>query len=271
MSRLDKYKGIDVSVFMDGDSLHPFTILIGPKGQGKHTAVEEMRKKSGYPFFVYDSNIEGVRQCIQDCQGLNGDKVFVFYDVDNMSAGAKNALLKICEEPPRYVHILMTVCNKDNLPGTIISRAKCFNLPQYSVDDLADILDDYTPEWDERILDIATNPGEAIELLNIGVGELYEFAEKIYNNILKVSTSNAFKIANSVAFKDTDDGFPVILLLKVFQRVVLLDMLNTSENVFDKGTIISETQMALNQLSIASANKRSIFDIWLLNIRRLRK
>ena len=55
-------------------------------------------------------------------------KVLILRDVQNMTAGAQNALLKIIEEPPKNVNFILTCDNKAKILPTILSRVSAVSL-----------------------------------------------------------------------------------------------------------------------------------------------
>ncbi len=55
-------------------------------------------------------------------------KVFIFREAQNMTVQSQNALLKIFEEPPKHVKIIMTCDSKASLLDTILSRGTVITL-----------------------------------------------------------------------------------------------------------------------------------------------
>ncbi len=51
-------------------------------------------------------------------------KVFIVEEADNLSTPAANSMLKILEEPPAYVVIIMLALNARSLPATLVSRCQ---------------------------------------------------------------------------------------------------------------------------------------------------
>ena len=60
-------------------------------------------------------------------------KIDILTDVDALSPGAANALLKILEEPPRHMIFLLTCQNRGSVPETIVSR--CVQIALAPVDE----------------------------------------------------------------------------------------------------------------------------------------
>lgn len=91
--------------------VHPDIIKLYPSGVMKNYPIEEIRriKEDAY---VLPNEAE--------------NKVYIFNDVDNISAVSQNALLKILEEPPTRVVFVLNCKSKTHLLDTIISRATVF-------------------------------------------------------------------------------------------------------------------------------------------------
>ncbi len=80
-------------------------------------------------------SIEQAHQ-IKNSLALTSDfhRVFIFYDEaglnqKNPTDAAVNSLLKIFEEPPERVTFFFLTKNKDDILGTIVSRAQSFYVP----------------------------------------------------------------------------------------------------------------------------------------------
>ena len=142
--------------------------------------------------------------------------------------------------------------------------------------DVEDYLYQVAEKNPDMVLELYTSGDIALKLLLIDAKKngiilkkdgMYNYAVKVYKNILRVSTGNSFKIGNELAFKDKDKGYPVELFLELFKQVVI------NKQEFDSYVdhkMIEYTSIALKDMRIRGANKPLIFDIWVLNIRTLR-
>ncbi len=91
-------------------------------------------------------------------------KVFIIDEVHMLSLSAFNALLKIIEEPPRYVLFILCTTEAHKVPATIISRCQRFDFKRISpieiVKKLSFIVSQEKVEIDQEILeDIARQAG----------------------------------------------------------------------------------------------------------------
>lgn len=63
-------------------------------------------------------------------------KIFIIDEVHMLSVSAFNALLKIIEEPPKYVIFILCTTEAHKVPATIISRCQRFDFTRISVNDI---------------------------------------------------------------------------------------------------------------------------------------
>ena len=89
-------------------------------------------------------------------------RVFIFQDADAMSAEASNALLKLLEEPPDSVLLVLLTNESESILPTILSRCQRIDLNPLPVDTVAAEL--------QRVADMPFK--EAIELAQLSGGRL---------------------------------------------------------------------------------------------------
>lgn len=66
--------------------------------------------------------------------------MYVFKDCDNMSNAAKNALLKVIEEPPQQAYFVMLLKSTSNTLATILSRGMLISLLPFHLQNLKNML-----------------------------------------------------------------------------------------------------------------------------------
>ena len=257
-----------------------FVILEGAKGQGKKTVAKELSKILGYRMLTIGTKIDDIREMIANTGSLSVPTIYFIPDADNMSVGAKNSLLKITEEPPKNLYIVLTLQHRENTLSTIRSRATVLELDNYTRNQLEEyLIMNYPvmePDLKDELLDYVDNPGEIDDLMSIGIQEFLDYVYKVFDNILEVSTGNSFKIPNQFKFKEDDKGYPVQIFLKIFERVCIsaIDPRQfpdvTLEQIETIAEMIRITNKALNELNTRGINKKSVIDLWILDIRRLR-
>lgn len=248
-----------------------FIILVGMKGSGKKTLAKLIHQMISRHCFINkivleDVKVETIRDMITDAQKVIDRTLYVIPDADKMSAAAKNTLLKITEEPPKDVWFILTLENESNTLATIKSRGQMYRMETYTPEEIVSYAKNLDTSEIEIVADICETPGEVDLLRKNGVLALYNYVELVVDNIAECNGSNAFKIADKIAFKDTDeDKFDLRLFWKTFMKVCS-DRLRT-ENDIKYADGIKVTSEYLQQLNINGLNKQATFDGWILSIR----
>lgn len=254
---------------VDNNCFPRFIIITGEKGSGKKTLANYIAKKCLNGFEIHPGNsVEAVRTAIDNSYRCAGTTVYIFEDADKMSTQAKNAMLKITEEPPRQAYFIMTVESMSNTLATLKSRGTEIQMESYTEEELASLIDD--PNDNDRLaLQIATNPGQLQELRALNVAEFYAFCEKVLDNIAVVTGVNAFKIGNSFKFKEDDEGYDPILFFECVKAICLNRAKDTAtaEHVRAYLNTIRVTNKYKRDFFLTGVKKDSTFDMWVLEMR----
>lgn len=120
-------------------------------------------------------SIEDVRAAWSFAKVPTGDdfkkrKCVSIYGANTMTLEAQNSLLKLLEEPPEYMHFIMTVPSKLSILPTIDSRAQKIELKPLAKDKFIEAM---TKSVDQKLasqLFLATN-GEIYKALNVQKGD----------------------------------------------------------------------------------------------------
>lgn len=259
-----------IDQLIENDTFPRFTIFVGPKGSGKKTLAHLVYQKFGAGVFSnIGVSVDAVRQCIAQSYAVRGSQaIYLLADADNMSNAAKNALLKVTEEPPNNAYFIMTLEDEGNTLETIISRATVFRMNAYKSTEIgAYFYDKYHANHDESeeqiVCDICETPGEVDTLVSYGISDFYDYVQLVIDNIAEVSLANSFKIASKVALKDTDEGYDLRLFWKAFINIVI-DRAILSNEPLD---VVSITSRYLQKLRIRGINKQMLIDSWILEVR----
>lgn len=200
-------------------SLPHALLFTGPSGSGKHTLATEiaaaanclMASDSALPYpcgkcvnckRIYDGNfpdisflgkdsgkatigVEELRDFRENMFLSASESQYKFYVIENadlMTSAAQNALLKVLEEPPKNVHIILLAESADKLLSTIKSRTQYVQMELFEYDELlssvtelsstAEALNVTDPERLKAIL-LASGGviGKALEMLGDGPTE----------------------------------------------------------------------------------------------------
>ena len=248
------------------DRLPQLSIISAPKGAGKSLLIKKLAEDKNMRIQYIGTKVDNIRDLIQDSVALEQPTLFVITEGDSMSLGAKNALLKITEEPPNNCYIAIEIRDMNTVLDTIQSRGTLFEIDRYSYNDLRQFalehLEMENNEDTSNICQISTTPGDVKLYHEVGYKDCYNYAEMVYNNIMRVTTGNAFKIKNKLDFTDKGEGFPI----DMFFNILLFVCRQHIEDEQAKYMI----RCTLNALSMSKgngANKEMAFDIWTLDCR----
>ena len=261
-----KYLKKYVKTLIDEGNFPRFSIFVGQSGSGRKTFVHELYGMFGTGILsVMGNSVDAVRTAIVQSYTVRGSQViYLFPDADSMSNAAKNALLKVTEEPPNNAYFIMTLEDEVNTLETIRSRAQIFYMDMYFPKDLkdyADTLEIKDKEELEIIADVCTTPGDVNILYSQGIKDFYDFTKLVLENVADVSLANALKIPSKLALKDGDTGYDLRLFLRMFMSLCI----STQANV----EWVKSTSKCLIKLRTKSINKQMLLDTWILSLRGL--
>jgi len=249
-----------------------FVLLVGSKGSGKKLMCMEIAKKLGYPLVSMGTGVDEVREVIQNSYRNTEPILYVIPDTDKMSVQAKNAMLKITEEPPQKAYFLSTVTNTSNTLQTIISRACVLKMDDYSQEELKNYLltkypdNELTNNQIEFILNVATVPEQVDILMNYNVEEFSSFVNTGSKHLHTVSSANAFKIELKLALKKDEDKWDVLLFLQALKYELLNNYYNLDEHsYFESYILVCDTIKEIQYKN--SVNKQYCMDSLILGIR----
>lgn len=250
-----------------------FMIITGEKGSGKKTLASYIAKHLLRAITVYPGNgVEAVREAINNSYKCAGTTVYIFPDADKMSTQAKNAMLKITEEPPRQAYFIMTVESINNTLSTLKSRGTEIQMESYSDAELESLLDTVSKE-DRLAIRIASNPGQLYQLREIDTEEFYTFCKNVLNFVAVVTGVNAFKIGNSLKFKEDGNGYDPILFFECIKAICAeRSRISTdSDELIALRNTIRATNEYKRDFSLTGVKKDSTFDMWILEMRDIWK
>tara|TARA_R110002096_G_scaffold22830_4_gene73128 strand:+ start:56 stop:1195 length:1140 start_codon:yes stop_codon:yes gene_type:complete len=163
--------------------------------------VDEVRKAKTY--FNMSAADGGRRVAILDC-------------VDEMNPQAANALLKLLEEPPANVTLILISHQPFKLLPTIRSRCRELRLMPLGADDMAAALAAMgtPPEAPERLAELSGGSvGEAIRILNLDGLKLYDSIVALFATLPRLDRTRALALADAGAARGQEDRFDLVLTL----------------------------------------------------------
>ncbi len=255
----------DLMALIERDKYPRFSIFVGQIGSGRKTLAKEMAKKLNLQVVqLPDVKVDTIRSMIAEAYKIPYKYLYIIPKSENMSLAAKNAILKVTEEPPNNAYFVMTVQDESQLLDTIKSRGTIFHMNPYTPSEIGD----YASCTDTRELEIINSvcevPGDVDVLRAMDIDEFYKYAEAVVENIAETSGSNSFKIGAKINFKDDADKYDLRLFWRTFM-LVCMHRMDESRLKYAKGVQI--TSKHLQELKITGINRASLFDMWILSIR----
>ncbi|MCC8196802.1 MAG: AAA family ATPase [Ruminococcus sp.] len=163
---------------------HPDVITVSASGKSGNYRADDLRP------LISDAYI---------ASNEGGYKIYILPDIDKALPAAQNTLLKIFEEPPDHVIIIMTAEKRENVLPTVRSRAIVINVPEASREDTIAALSErkISKEDAERAYGLlGGNIGACIEYLNGGSDELYLRVKSASEALAKSDEYALLKILN---------------------------------------------------------------------------
>ena len=255
----------DIRALIEKDKYPRFSIFIGNKGSGRKTLAREVAKMMKVQTVqLPDVKVDTIRNMITDAYKVPYTFMYIIPDSESMSLAAKNALLKVTEEPPNNAYFVMTAIDESYLLDTIKSRGTIFHMLSYTPSEIAEYANCKDTNDLEIITSICEVPGDVDIVKSMDAVKFYSYAETVVDNIAETSGSNSFKIGTKINFKDDADKYDLALFWRTFMLVCLSKM---KDNPLKYACGVRITSKHLQELKITGINKQALFDTWILDIR----
>lgn len=234
-------------------SIPRFILIEGEEGSGRLTLAKTIIKMLSANGVIVGNGIDDVRTVIQDAYTVQSTTVYIFRDADDMSTNAKNALLKVVEEPPNRAYFIMTLRSIEGTLNTIRSRGTVIKMEPYTNNQLLEFVEDAT------IAKYATTPGQAKELTLDKVKEVEACVQGIIQALYDKSGTNLLKESTKLQAKTTEsDKIQCKLFLTVFERNFPVDLFNL--------TVLESIEICKQEMRKSSINKKASIECMLLRI-----
>ena len=147
-----------------------------------------------------------------------GRRVAIIDSVDEMNPSAANALLKLLEEPPPRVTLLLISHQPAKLLPTIRSRCRELRLTPLTPDDLSDALTqaggEVAPENRVALAQLAGGSvGEAFRMTNLDGLKLYASLIRLFTTLPRLDRPRAQTLSEAGAGKGAEAQFELIVTL----------------------------------------------------------
>ena len=145
-----------------------------------------------------------------------GWRVAIIDSADELNTAASNALLKVLEEPPKKVLLILICHQPSRLLPTIRSRCRTLRCDKLGSDDLRNALEqsEFEITGDARSISVLADGsvGDSIELLTNNGVALYQSIVQVINGS-SIDRDAALKIANACVGKTAQDRYALTIRL----------------------------------------------------------
>ncbi len=175
-------------------------------------------KKARMPEVISVDEVRAMKNFFSLSAADGGRRVAIIDAVDEMNPNAANALLKLLEEPPANVTLLLISHQPARLLPTIRSRCRTLRLPPLSPPDLSDALTqaggDLAPEDRVALAELAGGSvGEAFRMTNLDGLKLYGALVRLFATLPRLDRSRALSLADQAAGKTGAVNFDLLVTL----------------------------------------------------------
>lgn len=237
-------------------SVPRFIIISGEIGSGRLTLAKIIIKMISAKGIIMGNSIAEVRETIENAYTITDTTCYIFRNADDMKNEAKNALLKVVEEPPNNAYFIMTVQNIDNMLGTIKSRGTVIKMEPYTMEELLIATND------EVLLNYCTNIGQIIGNVVEDIKNAEYLVDEIFQAFRDKSGTHLLKICTQLKGKQTEtEKCDCALFMRVFRKNILSLDASLLQSIS-----LYHISRCMQELSRSTINKKASIECMLINI-----
>lgn len=192
-------------------ALPQFMIIQGPRSYGKTALTLYLCEKFGVHYVYMKNSVESVRELIRN-MGIGANTLYHFKDFDKASIQAKNALLKITEEPIMNNYICITGGKQ---LSTLESRARKLVMSPYTVNDIVNFSSDFmSVELATKLYFAGLNtPSKIFSCKGYeNIENLYKCAVETFEKLTYINYEDAIRISQMFENGSREDGFNTVYI-----------------------------------------------------------
>lgn len=224
-----------------------FILIKGPKNYGKTYLAKYIANHYNMDYILLDNKVDTIRELVNNST-KNNNCLYHFKDFDRSSPAAKAALLKIAEETPKGVKIIVTT-SAYNFLNTLVSRAYVMSISPYSNEEIEEYAENLNvnKELISKLEDAYKNLTPTILFnlkSNTDIEEIINIAETTINCINKGLTLEDISTIAANFWKDDKQRVEIYLdiLCKSVQKIKV--------NPYRVITLVSFTMYSLDSKAI---------------------
>ncbi len=190
------------------NKIHP-DVLFFPKDENKGVRVEDIVS------LIEESYIKPIE---------NDKKIFVIQKAETMNLQSQNKILKILEEPPKNVHIILSATSEFALLPTVLSRVKKLTVPSFDEETLLNCLTNDFPDTEKLKLAIACSDGSVGDVISLyGDEKLLKIEDFVVDMILNMQSSKDILLFEQKIADLGEDIEKIVSILEITFRDMLVN------------------------------------------------
>ena len=207
---------------LDVDEFHPVAARITALSEPRLKLLRRAwdHKKDKHKTVITIDEVRELKNFLMMSAADGGRRVVIVDSADEMNTSASNALLKLLEEPPADVTLLLISHQPSALLPTIRSRCQTLRLHPLDPADMAQTLTATGTEIPASTEALATlaggSAGTALRLLNLGGMEAYHNIVALFGTCPGIDRPGLLRLSESAAGVKNVDHFDLLLRLLDF-------------------------------------------------------
>lgn len=197
----------------------------------------------------------------------SGKKVLIIENADKMQDSARNALLKILEEPPEDVIFILTTAHRTSILPTILSRVRTYSFFQRSLEQQKNVIDrifHYTGAFGKT--DFPTITDFLQSYLPVQKEVIYGNAKKYFHDIAEGKVPECESVVKSCGNFSPKVLFRLFLEGIIEEQKKLTSFAAGSESSF---LALREIQNCWNNFSVYNQNGQSALEMLARNLMQI--
>jgi replication-associated recombination protein RarA len=251
------------------DTFPHSVILLGPKGCGKHTLVNEIAGNLhlNVVYITESISINDIDQFM-----IKPEPYIYVFDANVLSIKQQNVILKFVEEPLKNAYIIILCETKRQLIDTVLNRCIIWTFETYSKETLRTCT--FVNKVSDIVLELSNTPGDIIELslyeaeIPDTINKMIQLSNKLLTSSKRATVANILTVADKCYYKESDKDnvkFNFNIFLKVLMYVIQKNLVdNGSKELYN---VYNRTNQLYNDCFIPNINKQYLFESYLLDMK----
>jgi len=155
---------------------------------------------------------------------ISEKKVYIFPDAETMKAGAQNALLKVMEEPPSYIVIILITERRDALLETVRSRSNEFYFSPLSDEDIIKWAKDNSEDIEKNAIKFCGGSIKTAKMLKEreDILEITENVREIFRGLINGNKAYIYKAITLLTEADKETREIILnMMISALEDVML--------------------------------------------------